>query len=251
MENLRLVDFFEDFKESNFLDIMYSRFTSQGRLLDGEKYKAVFEIPGNHFVNDDTGEEHTIFPDEEVLGFKHNFIPRIIKLKAESSHQFCKKMHMKLSINPDAWYVFLSDIIEDLENDKYFFQGVDFLNSEPEIQSFLVQTIEDLISKISKIDSLEPPNEISKINLNLRKRDIAFLFYWFKEYGIIDKNLNYKSLSRKINKHFKRAARLDNSTYFDITDISQEFTRIKNNDKIIPSKKLLQFFETILKKYTK
>lgn len=250
MENLRLVDFFEDFKESNFLDIMYSRFTNQGRLSDGEKYKAVFEIPGNHFINDETGEEHIIFPDEEILDFKDDFIPKKIKIKADNCHRFCEQMHKKLSNNPNAWYVLLNDMIEDLENDKYFFQQADFLESEPEIQSLLIQTIDDLILKLQPSEYLEPPIEISKIKLNLKKSEIAFLFYWFKEFEFLENDLDYKNLSKKINEHFMRRVSLDKNTYINIADISPEFTRIKN-DKVLPSKKLVNFLKEVLQKYNK
>ena len=55
-----------------------------------------------------------------------------------------------------------------------------------------------MILKLQPSEYLEPPIEISKIKLNLKKSEIAFLFYWFKEFEFLENDLDYKNLSKKI-----------------------------------------------------
>ncbi|QOD60685.1 hypothetical protein H9I45_15300 [Polaribacter haliotis] len=248
MNDLELFDFFNFFKKDNFIEHLYDKFVSQGELLKNEKNKAVFRTPGNHFIDETTGVESIVYPTERVLDFQNDFIPKLIEINAEKYLNFCKKMEIKLLNNLSSWYYFLDSLAENLFNDKLFFKQSKNLNNYPSIRKKLLETIEGLLLNFNS--KLEPPTEIHKIKLGLKKTEICFLFYWMLEAGYFPEKFGIEKLSKILQTNFMRKASIDKDVYLEMKDSTSELSKIKKGE-IIPSERLIKFLKDIINKHDK
>ncbi|MFD2568686.1 hypothetical protein [Pseudotenacibaculum haliotis] len=245
-----ILDFFGDFKVKKPYEKLYHSFEQDGDLIKGEKYKAVFSTPGNHYYDPETGKEHIVYPEEEVLDFHSDYLSKIIDEKANEYLRIYKDIKLKYLTSPTELYYLINGVVEDLGNDRYFFEHHEPLNEFPEIRNKLLNTLDELLIKMQPKDALEPPIEFNKIKFNLKKSEVCFLFYWLKEHGFLENSTDNEMLSKKMQKHFLRQASLDRNEYIEFKDSTSEFSKIAKG-KILPSKRLLEFIEKINKQYSK
>ncbi|WP_299008765.1 hypothetical protein [uncultured Tenacibaculum sp.] len=247
--NLYSIDNFDYFKSQVNFDKIYERFKIIGRLLDGEKFKAYFDIPGQQYF-DENGKEEIRFPETIIVDFYDDYIPKFIDRICENYKSHYKRLIREYKDNPSALYYNLNELISTLKDELRFFEHDDFIEKHSTVKKDLITKISDLIEVVLPDEHLEYSNSFDKdkIKFNLTKSDISFLFYLLREFKIIEGVESNKDLSNLIIKHSLERDTINNSSYLTIKSCTSELSRIKN-EKILPSKKMVQFFKDIAKKY--
>ncbi|WP_299061689.1 hypothetical protein [uncultured Polaribacter sp.] len=235
------------FKSETQFNKLYDRFKIAGTLVKGEKYKALFEIPGNQYF-DENGGEYIVFPEEKILDFYDDYLPNRIDSICDEYLNYFNRTLVFYNNNPQALYYNINTLIENVRDNIYFFQNLKFLPKE--IREYLVKKLEELLHNLAPKKALKFSDDFEKdkIKLNFNKKEICYLFYWLKEFNFLEESTDNEKLSELLAQHFLRRASIDKDEYLVIKDATAEFSKIKNGTTI-PSKKILKFLQDILNKY--
>ena len=121
MEFEHSLNSFDYFKSESGFSKLYGRFKIAGILLEGEKYKAYFEKPGSQNF-DENGKEYLEFPEDVILDFYEDYLPNHIDSICDDYIRYFTQIKIIYKSNPQALYYNINALIEDANNNIYFFK---------------------------------------------------------------------------------------------------------------------------------